>query len=71
MMTEPSYTAGPSSQPSFIELPHTELLSQAPHAVDHALWMDVSTQISSFGTRMEELALVHDTRFYSMEEHMD
>ena len=30
--------------------------------------MDVSTQISSFGTRIEELALVHDTRFYSMEE---
>ncbi|RVW26175.1 hypothetical protein CK203_109170 [Vitis vinifera] len=25
MMTESSYTAGPSSQPSFIELPHTEI----------------------------------------------
>ncbi|RVW36936.1 hypothetical protein CK203_094923 [Vitis vinifera] len=34
-------------------------------------WMDVSAQISSLGTRMEELALVHDSRFYSMEEHMD
>ena len=66
MMTELSYTTGPSSQPSFTELP-----SQAPHALDHAPWMDVSAQISSFGTRMEELALVHDTRFYSMEEHMD
>ena len=66
MMTESFYTAGPSSQPSFIELP-----SQAPHAPDHAPWMDVSTQISSLGTRMEELALVHDSRFYSMEEHMD
>ncbi|KAL6341422.1 hypothetical protein AAG906_032541 [Vitis piasezkii] len=43
----------------------------APHAPDHAPWMDVSTQISSLGTRMEELALVHDSRFYSMEEHMD
>ena len=66
MMTESFYTARPSSQPSFIELP-----SQAPHAPDHAPWMDVSTQISSLGTRMEELALVHDSRFYSMEEHMD
>ena len=71
MMTESSYTAKPSSRPSFIELPHTELQSQAPHAPDHAPWMNVSAQISSLGTRMEELALVHDTRFYSMEEHMD
>ena len=70
-MTEPSYTAGPSSQPSFIELPHTELPSQAPHAPDHAPWMDVSAQISSLGTRMEELALVHDSCFYSMEEYLD
>ena len=71
MMTEPSYTAKPSSQPSFIELPHTELPSQAPHAPDHAPWMDVSAQISSLGTRMEELALVHNSHFYSREEHMD
>nr|CAN76695.1 hypothetical protein VITISV_006679 [Vitis vinifera] len=27
--------------------------------------------ISSLGTRMEELALVHDSSFYSMEEHLD
>ena len=66
MMTEPSYTAGPSSQPSFTELP-----SQAPHAANHVPWMDVSAQISSLGTRIEELALVHDTRFYSMEERID
>ncbi|KAL6321490.1 hypothetical protein AAG906_018459 [Vitis piasezkii] len=66
MMTEPSFTAGPSSQPSFTELP-----SQAPHVPDHAPWMDVSAQISSLGTCMEELALVHDSRFYSMEEHLD
>ncbi|RVW15678.1 Retrovirus-related Pol polyprotein from transposon RE1 [Vitis vinifera] len=55
MMTESSFTAGPSSQPSFTELP-----SQAPHVPDHAPWMDLS-QISSLGTRMEELALVHDS----------
>ena len=66
MMTEPSFTVGPSSQPSFTELP-----SQAPHTPDYAPWMDVSAQISSLGTRMEELALVPDSRFYSMEEHMD
>ena len=66
MMTESSCIIGPSSQPSFIELP-----SQAPYAPDHAPWMDVSAQISSLGTRMEELALVHDSHFYSMEEHMD
>ena len=65
-MTKSSFTAGPSSQPSFTELP-----SQAPHTPDYAPWMDVSAQISSLGTRMEELALVHDSRFYSMEEHMD
>ncbi|RVW12894.1 hypothetical protein CK203_106964 [Vitis vinifera] len=34
-------------------------------------WMDVSAQISSLGTRMEELALVSDTRFYSMKDHID
>ncbi|KAL6312279.1 hypothetical protein AAG906_016387 [Vitis piasezkii] len=66
MMTEPPFTAGPSSQPSFTELP-----SQAPHAPDHPPWMDLSAQISSLGTRMEELAVVHDTRFYSMEDRID
>ena len=70
-MTESYYTAGPSSQPSFTELLHIEILSQAPHAPDHAPWMDVSAQINALGTRMEELALVHDTRFYSMEEDID
>ena len=58
-------------QPSFTKLPHTELPSQAPHTPDHASWMDVSAQISSLGTRMEELALVHDTHFYSIEERID
>ncbi|RVW64288.1 hypothetical protein CK203_052289 [Vitis vinifera] len=66
MMTESPFTAGPSSEPSFTELP-----SQAPHIPDHAPWMDLSAQISSLGTRMEELALVHDSRFYSIEEHLD
>ena len=71
MMTESSYTTGPSSQPSFTELLHTEIPSQAPHALNHTPWMDVSAQINSLGTRMEELALVHDTRFYNMEKHID
>ena len=70
-MSESTYTAGPSSQPSFTELPHTEIPSQAPHAPDHASWMDLSAQISSLGTRMEELAVVSDTRFYSMKDRMD
>ena len=65
-MIKSSFAAGPSSQPLFIELP-----SEALHTPDHAPWMDVSAQISSLGTRMEELALTHDSRFYSMEEHMD
>ena len=71
MMAEPSYTAGLSSQPSFTEFSHTEIPSQALHAPNHALWMDVLAQISSLGTRMEELALVHDTCFYSMEKRID
>ena len=35
-MTESSYTVRPSSQPSFTEIPHAEIPSQAPHALDHA-----------------------------------
>ena len=66
MMIESSFTIGLSSQPSFTELP-----SQAPHAPDHAPWMDVSAQISSLGTCMEEFALVHESRFYSIEEQLD
>ena len=66
MMTESSFTAGPSSQPSFTELPY-----QAPHVLDHAPWMDISAQISSLGTCMEKLALVHDSSIYSMEDHLD
>ena len=33
--------------------------------------MDLSAQISSLGTRMEELAVANDTRFYSMEDRID
>ena len=33
--------------------------------------MDLSAQINSLGTHMEELAVVSDTRFYSMEDRID
>nr|CAN64879.1 hypothetical protein VITISV_021993 [Vitis vinifera] len=67
----PSFTE-PSSRPAFTEPPYTEIPPhQASLTPDHAPWMDLSTQISSLGTRMEELVVVSDTRFYSMENHMD
>ncbi|WKA02130.1 hypothetical protein VitviT2T_020353 [Vitis vinifera] len=65
MISEPAYTVGPS-EPSHVEIPF-----QAPHAPDHAPWMDLSAQISSLRTRMEELAVVNDTRFHSMEDCID
>ena len=72
MMSKPTYTTGPSSQPSFIESPHIEIPPhQAPHAPKHAPWMDLSTKISYLGTHMEELVVVGDTWFYSMEDRMD
>ncbi|RVW71309.1 hypothetical protein CK203_060089 [Vitis vinifera] len=71
MMIESTYTTGPSSEPSFTELPHTKIPSQAPHTPDYAPWMDLSAQINSLGTHMEELAVVSDTRFYSMEDRID
>ena len=72
MMFELTYTTRPSSQPSFIEPPHTETSPhQASHTPDHAPWMDLSAQINSLDTHMEELAIVSDTRFYSMEDRMD
>ncbi|KAL6324814.1 hypothetical protein AAG906_018341 [Vitis piasezkii] len=40
---EPSFTIGPSSRPSFTELP-----SHAPHAPDHPPWMDLSFMILAF-----------------------
>ena len=62
MMSKSAYTVGPSSQPSFTQPPHIETSPhQAPHAPNHALWMDLSAQINSLGTRMEELTVVNDT----------
>ena len=72
MMSEPTYTAGPFSQSSFTKSPHTKASPhQAPHTPDHVPWMDLSAHISSLGTRMEELTIVSDTQFYSMENRMD
>ena len=65
IMFEPTYTERPSTQPSFIEPP------QEPLTPDHAPWMDLSAHISSLSTHMEELAIVSDSRFYSMENCMD
>ena len=61
---EPTYTTGPSSQPSFTEPLHTEIPHhQSPHAFNHASWMDLSTKISYLSTHMEELVVVGDTWF--------
>ena len=70
-MNELSYIVEPSFQPSFTKIPHIEIPSQAPHALDHAHWMDLSAQISLLDTRMEELTVVSDTQFYSMEDRID
>lgn len=82
MMIETTFTKGPSIQPSYIELAffgpayfkstYTKVpLPQAPPAPDHAPWMDLSAQVRSIGTHMEELAVISDTGFYSMEHQMD
>ncbi|RVW88763.1 hypothetical protein CK203_034671 [Vitis vinifera] len=69
MVSEPTYIAEPSSQPSFIEPPHVEIPPhQVPHAPDHVLWMDLSPQISSRDTSMEEFIV---QRFESMEDRTD
>nr|CAN67765.1 hypothetical protein VITISV_030965 [Vitis vinifera] len=69
--TQPSYIE-PFFGPKFTKPTHTDIPPpQAPLAPDHALWMDLSTQIISLGTRMEELVVVNDTRFYSMKDRMD
>ncbi|RVX07097.1 hypothetical protein CK203_030470 [Vitis vinifera] len=66
MMTESSFTTGPSSQPSFTELP-----SQAPHVPDHAT-LDGSLRADQLSwDSYGELALVPDSGFYSMKEHLD
>ena len=81
MMSEPIYTENPFTQlsftepsfgPAFTKPPHTEIPPpQAPLVLDHAPWMDLSARISSLGTHMEELVVVSDTQFYSMEDRMD
>ena len=81
MLSEPIYTENPFTQlsftepsfgPAFTKPPHTEIPPpQAPLVLDHAPWMDLSARISSLGTHMEELVVVSDTQFYSMEDHMD
>ena len=44
MISELAYTAGPFfTKPSFTEPSHIEIPSQAPHAPDHAPWMDLSS----------------------------
>ena len=70
--SEPSYTEPFFFGLAFIKPTHTEIPPpQAPLAPDHAPWMDLSAQISSLGTHIEELAVVSDTHFYSMEDRMD
>ncbi|RVX23335.1 hypothetical protein CK203_000423 [Vitis vinifera] len=71
IMSKLAYTTGPSSQPSFTKPPYIETSPhQTPHTFDYAPWMDLSAQIISLGTHMEELAVVSDTRLYSMEDRM-
>ena len=70
--TQLSYTELSFSGPAFTKPTHTNIPPpQAPPAPDHAPWMDLSAQISSLGTCMEELVVVSDTRFYSTEDRMD
>ncbi|XP_059592570.1 uncharacterized protein LOC104879149 [Vitis vinifera] len=70
--THPSYTKSSCSGPALTEPTHTEIPPpQASLAPDHASWMDLYAQINSLGTRMEELVVVSDTRFYSMKNRMD
>ena len=82
MITEPTFIEGPSTQlsytkpsysrPAFTEPTHTEIPPpQAPLVPNHAPWMDLFAQISSLGTRMEELVVVSDTRFYSIKDRMN
>ena len=76
MMFQPTYIAGPSTQLSFIDSSFgpkfTEIPPpQEPLASNHTPWMDLFAQISSLGNHMEELIVVSDTQFYSMEDCMD
>ena len=70
--TKPLYTESSFSRPAFIEPTYIEIPQpQAPYTLNYAPWMDLSTQIIFLGTCMEELVVVNDTRFYSMEDMMD
>ena len=72
MTSEAMHTAGTSSHPSFTDPPHAHTSPhQAPYDPSQTPWMDLGAQISSLGTQMEELAVVKDMRFYSMEDRMD
>ena len=69
--SEVVHTAGTSSQPSFTDPPHAHTSPhKAPYGPSQA-WMDLGAQISSLGARIEELAIVKDMRFHSMEDRMD
>ena len=72
MISKLTYIKGPSTQSSFTEPPHTEIPPpQSPLTPDHAPLMDLFAQISFLGTRMEELVVVSDSQFYSMEDCMN
>ncbi|KAL6319823.1 hypothetical protein AAG906_036887 [Vitis piasezkii] len=55
MMTEPSYTARPSSQPSFTELPHTEIPSQI--SIRLASLLDLSTSSKGLSSSISSKVL--------------
>ncbi|RVW61873.1 hypothetical protein CK203_065939 [Vitis vinifera] len=72
VMTETGYTAGPSGQPSFTE-PHYTHTSpgQAPDAAEHAPWMELSAQITSLGTRIEERMDQHQATHEHILQRLD
>ena len=60
--TQPLYIEPSFSRPTFIEPTYTEIPQpQTPSTPNHAPQMDLSAQINSLGTCMEELAMVNDT----------
>ena len=70
--SEPSYTKSFFSGPAFTESTHTKIPPlQVLPIPNHAPWMNLFTQVNFLSTCMEELVVVNDTRFYSMEDRMD
>ncbi|RVW83754.1 hypothetical protein CK203_041831 [Vitis vinifera] len=63
---------GPSGQPSFTE-PHYTHTSpgQAPDAAEHAPWMELSAQITSLGTRIEERMDQHQATHEHILQRLD